>query len=156
MNAVRSYLVDETDQAYGGLTKRRNIEAVVRAATNLARVEAAPGHPEYTRGQNVPLNELEDVNRRAAVQGVPLVVYTPILKPMQQMPTEGREDWMGRLNFQRLENTFREGAAQGWASDIHGSTIAGMAHGAKFGLPQAPPPFSAAAFGATAGPGARK
>jgi len=148
MNAVRSYLVDETDQAYGGLTKRRNIEAVVRAATNLARVEAAPGHPEYLRGQHVPLNELEDVNRRAAAQGVPLVLYTPILKPMQQMPTEGREDWMGRLNFQRLENTFREGAAQGWASDIHGSTIAGMAHGAQFGLPKAPPPFSAAAFGA--------
>lgn len=148
MNAVRSYLVDETDEAYGGLTKRRNIEAVVRAATNLAQVEAAPGHPEYTRGQRVPLNELEDVNRRAAAAGQPLVIYTPILKPMQQMPTEGREDWMGRLNFQRLERTFEEGAAQGWSSDIHGSTIAGLAHGAQFGLPKAPVPFTPQAFAA--------
>jgi hypothetical protein len=41
---------------------------------------------------------------------------------------------MARLNFQRLQETYTEGAAQNWKSDIHGHPIPGIAHGAEFGL----------------------
>jgi DNA-directed RNA polymerase subunit beta' len=156
MAVVRSYMVAETDKAYnsdGVLTKRRNIEAVVRAATNLAEIQAAPGHPEYHRGQRVPLNEVEEANRVAARTGKPAISYTPVLVRMQDMPLEGREDWLGRLNFQQLGKTFHEGAAQNWKSDIHGSTIAGMAHGAEFGIGRsASPPHGGVALGATGQP----
>jgi len=137
---VRNFLATELDQAYnssGRLTDRRNIETVVRASTNLARVLDAPGHPEYLRGQKVPLSELEAANKAAKLEGRPQVKYEPLLRRMDRMPLDGREDWLQRLNFQRVQETLSEGAAQKWTSDIHGSTIAGIAHGAEFGF--APP-----------------
>jgi len=140
MNVVRNFLATELDQAYnssGRLTDRRNIETVVRASTNLARVLDAPGHPEYLRGQKVPLSELEAANKAAKLEGRPQVKYEPLLRRMDRMPLDGREDWLQRLNFQRVQETLSEGAAQKWTSDIHGSTIAGIAHGAEFGF--APP-----------------
>ena len=56
---------------------------------------------------------------------------------MDKVPLSGKEDWMARLNFQRLKDTLIEGGAQNWKSDIHGHPIPGLAHGAAFGL-QAP------------------
>ena len=143
MTRVRNYIATELEAAYnskGRLTNRRNIETVVRASTNLAEIVSAPGHPEYTRGQRLPLSEVEDANRKARASGRPEVEYRPLLRSMTQMPLSGREDWLQRLNFQRLKETLSEGAAQKWTSDIHGSVIGGIAHGADFGFdsPTAP------------------
>jgi DNA-directed RNA polymerase subunit beta' len=133
IHAVRGYMTDELMKVYPGGTRRRNVETVIRAMTNLSRVEHAPGHPEYTRGQLTPLSELEHKNRTARQGGMPPIQHTPLLRPMTQMPLDGQEDWMARLNYRKLKETFQEGAAQGWASDIHGHPIPGLAHGAEFG-----------------------
>lgn len=133
IHAVRGYMTDELMKVYPGSTRRRNVETVVRAMTNLSRVEHAPGHPEYTRGQMTSLSELEHNNRLARQNNMPTVQHTPLLRPMTQMPLDSQEDWMARLNYRKLQETFEEGAAQGWSSDIHGHPIPGLAHGAEFG-----------------------
>lgn len=146
LGAVRGYLADELDKAYNydgdgkkkTLTGRRNIETVVRATTNLTMIENPNGHSDLLRGQYVPLYEVEHRNRLAAESGQPQILHTPQLRGLNEMPLMAREDWMGRLNYQRLARTFEEGGAQGWSSDIHGSTFAGVAHGAEVGRPKRP------------------
>ena len=135
MGKVRAAMASELSTVYGEKkTRRRNVETVVRSMTNLALVQAAPGHPEYTRGQTVPLSEVEYKNFAARKAGQPEVSYKPVLKSISEVPLAAQEDWMSRLNHQRLDATYMDGAAQGWSSDIYGKTIPGLAHGAEFGL----------------------
>ena len=135
MGRVRSYMTEEIENAYGGKMRRRNIETVVRAMTNLTRVNFAPPESGMLRGQHVALSEVEIYNDEARREGRPLIRHTPELKSMEQLPLVGQEDWMARLNYQRLKDTFQEGATQSWSSDIHGAhPIPGLAHGAEFGL----------------------
>jgi DNA-directed RNA polymerase beta subunit/DNA-directed RNA polymerase beta' subunit len=134
MNIVRNYITDEIEKVYGSDTKRRNIETVVKAMTNVTHIDDSAGHPSYLRGQLAPLSLIEHENREATKAGLPTIQHTPMLRPMKQVPLEVQEDWMARMNYQRLEHTMREGAAQGWHSDIHGHPIPGLAHGAEFGL----------------------
>jgi len=148
LGKVRAYLADEIDKAYGGMTRRRNIETVVRAMTNLTRVTSAPEDSTLVRGELAPLSAVEAYNAEAREAGRGTIRHKPQLAAMNTLPLAGQEDWMARLNYQRLKETYQEGAAQGWSSDIHGHPIPGLAHGAEFGLrefePLKPPPLSAA------------
>jgi hypothetical protein len=132
INAVRNYMTDELIKVYPGGTRRRNVETVIKAMTNLTRVEHDPTEL-YTRGQLVPMSEIEHQNRMANQTNSPIIQHSPILRSMQQVPLDGQEDWMARLNYRNLQKTYEEGAAQGWSSDIHGHPIPGLAHGAEFG-----------------------
>jgi DNA-directed RNA polymerase subunit beta' len=151
IHAVRGYLTDEALSAYGNSgvkLRRRNVETVVKAMTNVARVEHAPDHPEYLRGQLVALDQVENLNRQAKTQNLKPIEYTHVLKSMQQVPLTYSEDFLARANYRYLKNTFEEAASQAWTSDIHGSHVAGLAHGAEYGLkkpqpllpPNHPPP----------------
>ena len=132
---VRNYLAQELTAAYhggGGNVKRRNVETVVRAMTNVTRIEDAAGHPEYTRGDYAPLSEVIHKNESARARGAAEIRHTPALRPMTELPLIMSEDVLGRLNYARLEHTYLEAGAQGWSSDIHGHPIAGIVHGAGF------------------------
>lgn len=136
MQAVRGYLTNEISKTYGAdRVRRRNIETVVRAMTNLTQIESAPDHPEYMRGALMPLSEIEHANSTATADGLAKIHHKPVLKSMTEMPLAMQEDWLARLNYNKLESTYREGAAQGWRSNIHGSPVPGLAHGAEYGLP---------------------
>ncbi len=142
IHAVRGYLTNEALSAYGNSgvkLRRRNVETVVKAMTNVARVEHAPDHPEYLRGQLIALDHVENLNREAKKQGLAPIEHVPVLKSMEQVPLTHSEDFLARANYRRLKDTFTEAASQAWTSDIHGSNVAGLAHGAEFGLrkPQA-------------------
>lgn len=144
MGKVRAYMTDEIDKAYGGLVRKRNIETVVKAMTNLTSINSAPSESGWLRGQTVPLSEVDEYNAKARAEGRETVKHTPQLRPMTQIPL-GQEDWMARLNYQRMKETYQEGASQGWASNIHGHPIPGLAHGAEFGtrpVKPLPPPTS--------------
>jgi DNA-directed RNA polymerase subunit beta' len=133
--AVRSHLSTELDTVYGSDVRRRNSEMLVKSMTNMTRVDRPSPESSYLRGQLVPLSQLEAENRENRRSQLPETGHTPQLKPIQEVPTLG-EDWMAKLNFQRLKDTFMEGGAQMWSSDIHGQNpLAGMAHGAELGKP---------------------
>jgi len=137
MGAVRTHIADSLNELYvetTGNERRRNIETVIRAMTDLTRVDDPGDDHAYLRGQLVPMSEIERKNKELRSMNKREIKHTPQLKAMNKMPLAGQEDWMARLNFQRLEETYVEGAAQNWKSDIHGHPIAGIAHGAEFGL----------------------
>ena len=137
MGAVRNHLADSLNDLYSETTgneRRRNIETVIRAMTDLTRIDDPGDDYTYLRGQLVPMSEIERKNKELRSMNKREIRHTPQLKAMNKMPLAAQEDWMARLNFQRLEETFVEGAAQNWKSDIHGHPIPGIAHGAEFGL----------------------
>jgi len=146
INSVRNHLTTELDKLYTestGNERRRNIEVVVKAMTNVTRVTSGSDQEGLLRGQLMPLSQVEERNKELKAAGLPEVKHTPVLKPLDKVPLSGQEDWMARLNYQRLKDTFIEGSAQNWKSDIHGHPIPGLAHGAEFGLePSLPVPTS--------------
>lgn len=133
IHKVRKYLTDELHSVYqlAAPIRRRNVETVVRAMTNVARVEDVPKDAPFMRGAYAPLSKLEAYNRAHPNN---VVHYKIELKPITEVPLTIQEDWMARANYRELQSTFTEGAAQGWHSNIHESTIAGIAHGAEFGV----------------------
>ncbi len=127
-----------TNELYLGLYKkegvrRRNVETVVRAITNLTRIKS-PGDSNFIHGDIAPLSVVEKTNRE---MGKPHghIQHEPLLMPVKDLPLRS-EDWMARLNFQQIKKTLIEGAARGFKSDLHGShPIPGVAYGAEFGKP---------------------
>ena len=107
--------------------------------TNVVRIEHAPDHHEYLRGQLAPFDEVEHLNRDAKTKGLHPIEFTHVLKSMEQIPLTYSEDFLARANYRRLKDTFTEAASQGWTSDIHGSHVAGLAHGAEYGLKKPQP-----------------
>jgi hypothetical protein len=115
--------------------------------TNLTEVHNAPPGSPWHRGDMAPLSAVDEHNAIATGEGHETISHTPTLRAMTLVPLSGTEDWMARLNYQRLKETYTEGAAQGWKSNIHEHPIPGLAHGAEFGLhppkTRAPPPSGA-------------
>lgn len=134
MQKVRNHLTDSITAVYAGDTRRRNVETLIKAMTNITKIEDPGKEDDIIRGQYVPLSEVEHRNKELATKGLPPIKHTPTLKPMNKVPLTAQEDFLARLNYQRLQDTFQEGAAQMWSSDIHGHPIAGIAHGAEFGF----------------------
>lgn len=134
IHTVQNYLADELhDSVYKGEgVKRRNIETVVRSMTNLTHV-SDPGHSTHLPG-DVGLRTVIEQHNRGLVSGEDPIKHKPILRSAQQVALDQHEDWMARLNFQRLKQTVLEGAAKGWKTDLHSSNpFPAYAHGAEFG-----------------------
>ena len=133
IESVKGYLTDEMHGAYGGRVKKRNMETVVRTLTNLSSVRQ-PGDSGFLRGDVVSTTKLQRANRDIGKGGGQKAEITPILKGVQEVSMAGSEDWMSRLNYRELKKTFMEGGAQGWKSDLHGtSPIPGLVRGTEFG-----------------------
>ena len=133
MPKVRNHITTKLMDAYAGDTRRRNVETVIKAMTNITRVQDPQGEEDIIRGQYMPLTEIEHRNKERKLKGMPLISHRAELKPMNKVPLTAQEDFLARLNYQRLQDTYQEGAAQMWSSDIHGHPVAGIAHGAEFG-----------------------
>ena len=136
IHKVQNYITDELhDTIYKSEgVKRRNIETVVRSMTNLTHVQE-PGHSDHLVGDTALRSVVEDHNRHLQ-PGQDLIKHKPILRSSQQVALDQHEDWLARLNFQRLNNTILEGAAKGWKTDLHGANpFPAYAHGSSFGLP---------------------
>jgi len=142
MHEVQRYLVDElyTKLYKDEHVRPRNIELVVRSLTNLTRVKD-PGHSHWEMHDVVPHSEVEEFNREHKGQkNFKPIIHEPILKGSGEIPRH-TEDWMSRLNYQRLGETIQRGAAMAWKSDIHGThPIPGIAYGAEFGPHPTTPP----------------
>jgi hypothetical protein len=137
MHDVQRYLVDElfTKLYKDERVRPRNIELVVRALTNFTRVRD-PGSSHWETSDIVPFSLVEEYNREIKGQkNAKPVLHEPILEGSRQIPRRS-EDWMARLNYQRLGETVQRGAGMSWKSDIHSShPIPGIAYGAEFGKP---------------------
>jgi len=61
------------------------------------------------------------------------IVHEPMLKGIEQIPSS-RRDWISQMGYREIVKGIREGAAQGWVSDVKDySPIPAYAYGASFG-----------------------
>ncbi len=136
VDRVQRYMTDELHGAYAteGI-KRRNAEVIVKALTNLGKVSDPGSSDEFIRGDPVSINYAQHLNRTK--QYTEPIVVTPYLRGLETLPLDRSTDWMSRLQYRHLKDTFIRGSAEGWKSDIHGpnSPMPGLIYGAEFGKP---------------------
>lgn len=132
---VQNHLTNEIFDLYkdeGVL--RRNIEVVVKAMSNLTRVEDPGDHPTLLRGQFYPTSVVRRLNE-TELKGKEPIRHTPVLKGIDMMPLEMQEDWIAKLQHLRLTQSLPESAATNAHSSLHGlHPIPGLAYGAQFGM----------------------
>jgi len=117
--------------------RRRAVETVVRAISNLTKVHDPGEHPDVLRGEFRTLSSVRSMNAELAQQHKRLIEHAPVLKGVDMLPLSLQEDWMAKLQHRRIRSTLTEAAAMGGVSNIHGAhPIPGIAYGAEFGLNQ--------------------
>lgn len=133
MSKVQGHLASELHGIYGQYgVRRRNSEIMVRALSNVTKVEDPGGNPDLLPGDFASTTQVYDWNRKNK-QSSP-VKHTPVLRGVRQIPLDVQEDWMARLNHEHLRSTMIEAAQQGWSTDLHGlNPIPPLIHGAEFG-----------------------
>lgn len=136
IEAVQNHLTDEIHGLYKGEDIRRvHVEAVVKAMSNLTKIVNPGDHPEVLRGEFRPTSVIKKMNGELAKQKLRPIEHTPVLKGIEMLPLDLQEDWMAKLQHQRLKDTILEAAATRGASSIHGlHPVPGIAFGAEFGL----------------------
>lgn len=143
MEKVQNHMTNEIYDLYKdeGI-KRRAVEVVVKAMSNLTRIHDPGDHPEVLRGEFRPTSVINKINADLRRQGKKEIRHEPTLRGVEMMPLSLQEDWMAKLQHQRLVGTLLEAAATGAASNIHAyHPIPGAAYGAEFGLaPRSGPP----------------
>jgi DNA-directed RNA polymerase subunit beta' len=136
MEQVQNHLAKEVYGLYQkeGI-KRRAVETVIKAMSNLTEIVDPGDHPGVLRGEYRATSSIQKMNQDLAKAGQKLIEHRPVMKGITVMPLEVHEDWMAKLQHQHLRETLMEAAALGQASHIHGThPVPGIAFGAEFGL----------------------
>lgn len=136
MEKVQNHLVNELHGLYKDEgVRRQHLETVVKGMSNLTRVRDPGDAMGVLKGEYQPHSVIAARNRQLVQQGKRPVKHTPILKGIDMMPLAVQEDWMAKMNHNRLNETVVKAAATGGISDLHGlHPIPGMAYGAEFGM----------------------
>lgn len=134
---VQNHLADEIYTLYKDEgVRRRSVEAVVKAMSNLTKIVDPGDHDHILRGEFHPTSVIRKLNE-TELKGKRPVLHQPVLMGVDMLPLSLHEDWMAKLQHQRLRGTICDAASMGLASNLHGShPIPGMAYGAEFGMPQ--------------------
>jgi DNA-directed RNA polymerase subunit beta' len=133
---VQNHLTNEIYNLYKeeGI-KRRAIETVVHAMTNLTQVQDAGDSQDVLRHEFHPTSKIYHMNQALLKEKKAPIVHEPVMKGISAMPHELIEDWMAKLQHEHLRDTLTEAAAEGGISHLHGThPIPGIAFGAEFGL----------------------
>lgn len=131
VDRVQRYMTDELHGAYASEgIRRRNAEVIVKALTNLGTVDDAGDSDEFVKGDPVSLNYVAHQNKQLKNP----TQVTPYLRGLETLPLDRSTDWLARLQYRHLKDTFKRGASEGWKSDLHGtSPMPGLVYGAEFG-----------------------
>jgi len=98
-------------------TKKRHFEVVVRGMTSQTQV-LDPKNSDWLPGQVVPLTKVKKHN--SETDSGQRVKHLPVMKGIGTAPLLS-EDWVARLNAERLRGTIVGAANQGWESPAHSS-----------------------------------
>jgi len=131
IETVQRYLADEIHKVYAkeGI-KKRNVEVVTKALTNLGRVMDPGDSSKFIRGDYISLSHASAVNKTLKNP----IKTLPVLRGVETLPLDQTTDWLARLQYRKLKETFIRAANEGWESDIHGLHPApGLAYSAEFG-----------------------
>jgi DNA-directed RNA polymerase subunit beta' len=136
IGVVQNHLASELYDLYKeeGI-KRRHVETVVRAMSDLTKV-VHPGDAEnILHGEYQSLSRMQHLNDELAKQGKKTVEHTPIIKGVEMLPNYLQEDWVAKLQHRKLRSTIADAAATGARSNIHGThPVPAIAYGAEVGM----------------------
>jgi DNA-directed RNA polymerase subunit beta' len=135
IDVVRNHLSNEIYGLYKDHgVDRKHVDVLVNSMTSTTKV-VDPGGSDVLRGEYRNTNWVKNQNKLLRAQGKPTVQHAPILKGINEMPLHMREDWMAKLQHQKLKQTILEAAATGGSTSLHGPhPVPGMAYGAEFGM----------------------
>jgi DNA-directed RNA polymerase subunit beta' len=132
---VQSTLVDQLDTVMKSENVRRiHSEVIVKNMTDVAEVLDSGDADNVVRGDRTTQARLRKLNRDLRAKKKKPVEFRQVLRPIGQVPLDAVEDWIARLQHERLRTTVSEAAHRGWKSDIHGAhPVPGLAIGTEFG-----------------------
>jgi len=111
---------------------RRHTETIARSMTNVGEVTDPGTHPSWEVGDFVPMSKVIKHNKDLQVGWKPIKARTILRGRMT--PLDMQEDWIAKLQFERLQSTLTDAAAKGHTAQIHGEhPVPGMAFGKEFG-----------------------
>jgi DNA-directed RNA polymerase subunit beta' len=136
IDRVQDHLVNELHGIYGKENVRRqHVELVVKNISNLTRVVDPGDDTRSIKGEFTSTSNVHARNRALAKQGLSPIKHTPVLKGINVLPLEVQEDWMAKMNHEKIRDTVIDAATYGHASNLHGTNpIPSAAYGAEFGL----------------------
>jgi DNA-directed RNA polymerase subunit beta' len=138
IDEVQNQITGEMDRIYnssGPTVRRRMLETLVKAMSNLTKVEDPGDHQYIMRGEFHPTSVVKKLNE-TELKGKMPILHRPVLQGVDVLPLSLQEDWMAKMQHAKLKDTLYEAAAQGLVSKIHGPhPVPGVAYGAEFGLP---------------------
>lgn len=138
IESVQNFLTDEVYGLYKDEgVKRKHVETVVKAMSNLTKVEDPGDYEGALRGEFQPTSKVQAISKELVRNGKRPIAHKPVLKGVNVLPLSLQEDWLAKLQHERLTGTLLEAAAVGAKSNIHGThPVPGIAYGAEFGLNQ--------------------
>ena len=114
---------------------RRHVEVVVKSMSNLTKVTDPGDAPHVLRGEYRPLSSVRKMNTDLEKKGLSPIEHKPEIFGVEMMPLALQEDWMAKLQHNKLRTTLIEAASQGQSANLHGThPVPGMAFGAEFGV----------------------
>jgi len=116
--AAQEALVDQLHALFKGGkgVQKKHFELVARGMMSHTRV-VDPGKSDFSPGQPVNLAKVKAFNQKAKAKE--RIKHLPIVKGVGMAPLVN-EDWIARLNAERLRETLVNAANQGWESDTKG------------------------------------
>lgn len=134
VDQVRKQIVNELDGIFRPLgIRRRNIEVLAKGVTNTAVVEDPGDAHDLVRGQYVNLSAIRELNA-TRLKGKKPVKVTPVLSGISSAPLDNTEDWLNKMNHERLRESMVDAALEGHVSDISGyNPYSAMAFNERFG-----------------------
>jgi DNA-directed RNA polymerase subunit beta' len=128
---AKQYIVNEVVSLYedaGRTIRRPLVETAIGQVIRHAQI-TDPGDSDSVIGDYLPVNEIEFRNKSLNKK----IIYKEVVKGIGLAPFLSN-DFLTRLNFERIPEAIQRGAAQGWKSSLHGTNpIPGYAFGAEYG-----------------------
>jgi DNA-directed RNA polymerase subunit beta' len=116
--------------------RRRHVETIVKAMSGHTQV-LDPGDSDdgIIRGEFHPLSQIQKINAGLVRSGKRAIEHKPALKGVNMLPLIVQNDWMAKLQHERLPASIQQAVATGQSSSIHSMhPVPAAAYGAEFGL----------------------
>lgn len=119
--------------------KRRHVETIVKGMSGHTQV-VDPGdgiNNGILRGEFHPLAQIQRMNAELIRAKKKPIEHKPALKGVNMLPLVVQNDWMARLQHERIPASIQRAAALGEKSSVHGlHPVPAAAYGAEFGFTQ--------------------
>lgn len=133
---VQNHMTNEVYNLYKDEgVRRRAVEVVIKGISNLTKIKDPGDHDDVLRGEFRPTSVIKKINADLVQQGKRPIEHSPVLKGIVIAPLSMHEDWMAKLQHQRLGATILEAAATRGKSSIHSEhPVPAIAYGAEIGM----------------------